>query len=75
MQCDVCKANQYDTEEYENGLYSKINRVAPAFYYIDIASLIRDYFFSNNTFCEHYASEDCMLQDYFARGLQSELIQ
>ena len=50
-------------------------RVAPAFYYIDVATLLRDYFFSNRMFCANYATKDTEKQEFFARGVQYREVQ
>ena len=49
-------------------------RLSPAFYYVDLTTLVRDYFFSNTSFGANYATAECMEQEYFARGIQVQQV-
>ena len=46
-------------------------RLATPFYWIDLPTLVRDYFFSNKVFGAHYATTQCLEQEFFARGMQA----
>ena len=71
----MCHAKQYEVREYGDGEITKITRVAPAFFYINLETLISEYFFSNAVFCHNYATEDCMEQEFFARGVQKSQVE
>ena len=64
----MCHAKQYDVIKAASAELTKTIRVAPAFYYVDIETLLQQYFFSNRLFCANYATPDTMKQEFFARG-------